>query len=204
VNFETTHDLGLELGLCLDLETAAAGPYHEFVYGSLEAGRRVVEALHEAGASDLAYGQLVLADGRPAGLLSWTTGEVLRRLRVKAAMVLGRTERFRSDPSIAARARLAATTLATLEADDAYVGRVAVAPGFRDTGVGVWIMGRLLEEAKAAGAPRLVAEISPENPAIQRILCGHHGFEHVEQRRVEDPETGRVLAYDHVVHVVGS
>lgn len=184
------------------LESAASAPYMRFTYATAADARRVQALLLERGVGEFVppAGKLLLLDGKPAGMVACLTGAALRRARLAAGAALMRAG-LMADPALARRVQLASTTLLKPAADDFYLSRIAVHEDFRGKGVGAALMQHVLDEAARSQATRCVLEVAPE--AVAAIaLYQRHGFEEIDRRAVEDPETGRALEYIHMQRVI--
>jgi GNAT superfamily N-acetyltransferase len=186
---------------CLEMEYDAVEPYLRFVYADPDQARFVLRFLYDKGLSEVAprYVRMLIRGGRPLAMLACCPAVELRQLRLRAALALSRLDLLRADPAIGRRIQLAARTLIRLEEGDYYVGRLGVVRKLRAAGLGVWMMQSCVDEARELGFRRLTGEVHPSATAMLRLCCERIGFEQVDLRRVEDPESGRELEYVHIV-----
>jgi ribosomal protein S18 acetylase RimI-like enzyme len=185
------------------LESAASEPYTRFTYATPDDARRAQALLFERRVGEFVppAGRLLIVDGKPAGMVACLSGAALPRARLAAGAALMRAG-LMADPGVARRVQLAGTTLLKPTADDFYLSRIAVHEEFRGKGVAAALMQHVLDEAARSQAKRCVLEVAPEAAAAVALYL-RHGFEEIDRRAVEDPETGRALAYVHMQRVIG-
>jgi ribosomal protein S18 acetylase RimI-like enzyme len=186
-------------GALLELELLASEPYVTFVYGDLERARHVDRVLLAQGVAEFApphCGFLRDSEGKASGLLAALPKEELARRRLQCAMTLSRQGLM--DPGTARRLSLAARTLLRPGEGDYYLSRIAVRSDREAQGEGSLLMRQLLERARTSEAKRIVLEVSPRHERAM-ALYRRFGFESVDLRTVLEPETGRELAYHHMV-----
>ena len=195
-----TANIDLDRARYLGLERAASRPYGEFVYGGEEVHAAVHEYLLASGAAEFAppEGKLMVVDGTVVGMVAALSGAMLRQRRMQSAYHLSRSPFVTVDADLMRRIRLAGGTLLRPEDRDLYLSRIAIAPAARGRGLAAAMLDRLLREARAAGAPRCVLEVAPNNAAAL-ALYGRLGFVQVDARSVTDPRTGRGLSYVHML-----
>ena len=184
------------------LESAASAPYMRFTYSTAADARRAQALLFERAVGEFVppAGKLLILDGRPAGMVACLTGAALRRARLAAGAALMRAG-LMADSALARRVQLASTTLLKPAAEDFYLSRIAVHEDFRGQGVGAALLRHVLDEAARSQAPRCVLEVAPEATAAI-ALYQRHGFEEIDRRTVEDPDTDRTLQYVHMQQVM--
>ena len=184
------------------LEAAASAPYQRFIYSTTAEALRAQALLFERGVGEFMppAGRLLILDGKPAGMVACLTGAALPRARLAAGAALTRAGLL-ADAAIARRVQLASTTLLKPAPDDFYLSRIAVHEDFRGRGVGAALMQHVLDEAARSQAKRCVLEVAPE-AAAAIALYRRHAFEEIDRRTVEDPATGRALAYVHMQRVI--
>ena len=181
----------------LALEYAASAAYNEFIYAGRAQADAVRTALFDAGVAEFSppHGCVLLADGAVSGAIACLPASELRKCRMRCAFFLGKSALYREDEALLGRMALAGQTLMKLGAGDYYLSRIAARPGI---GLGGRLLAHCEERAAEAGAARICLEVAAENaPAIS--FYRKHRFEDVERQEVEDPATGRRLAYLHMV-----
>lgn len=62
-------------------------------------------------------------------------------------------------------------------ADEAELLNIAVLPEFQRQGVGMVLLGQMLQEAKQAGANRLLLEVRESNQTARKLYCRHQFVE---------------------------
>ena len=201
LQMEISRQIEPDREFCLEMDYDAVEPYLRFVYDDPAQARFVQRFLYDKGLSEVAprYVRILVRDGRPLAMLACCPAVELRQLRFRAAMALSKVELLRADAGIARRIQLAARTLIRLEKGDYYVGRLGVVRKLRAAGVGVWMMQSCVDEARELGFRRLTGEVHPSATAMLRLCCERIGFEQVDLRRVDDPESHRTLEYVHIV-----
>lgn len=198
--FEISADAGAFFEFCLEMECAAAETYLRFVYDDFEHALAVQRFLGERGLleSSAPYGRVLLKDGEPMALTTGVPGPELKKLRMKSALALQGSDSLRPSPATRARMQLAHKVLFTPTETDLYSSKLGVSPKARGMGAGPLMMRFITDEARARGFSRIMGEVHPENHAMMRVMCEKVGWDRVNELRVEDPETGRWLAYVHV------
>ena len=184
----------------LTLEYLASEPYTRFVYESPDSARLLARALFEQGLGEFAppFGSAALDDnGDVLGMLAFLDGAELARARMDVAIALIR-QGLIEDEAVADRISLAATTMFSVEADDLYLARIAVAAEARGRGIGAELLAELERAARARAKRRIVLEVSPMHPEAIRLYM-RDGFEIVDERHVEDHAAKRSLTYRHLV-----
>ena len=181
----------------LAFEYAASAAYNEFVYADRAQADAVRTALFDAGVAEYCppHGCVLLAGGAVSGALACLPASELRKCRMRSAFFLGKSPVYREDEALLGRMALAGQTLMKLAAGDYYLSRISARRG---VGVGGRLLAHCEGRAAEAGAARICLEVAAANaPAI--AFYRKHGFEDVERLDVEDPATGRRLAYLHMV-----
>jgi ribosomal protein S18 acetylase RimI-like enzyme len=182
----------------LQFAMEASRPYDSFVYAAPDEAAAVNRSLFEARACEFTpeFARLATDEaGLPVGAAVWMTGAELNRARMKTALALA--SRLPRDGSTFARLRAASQTLLRPAADDFHLTRIAVDAAYRGRGVGRFLADRLEREARAAGAPRIVLEVSEDSPGAVQFY-ERLGFERSDRRECVDAETGRRLRYLHL------
>lgn len=197
---EITRDIEPYFEFCLEMECAAAEPYLRFVYDDYEHALASQRFLAEKGLLECSppHGQVLAEDGEPLGAVSGLPGADLRKLRIKAAIALGRHPSLSLDDATRKRLGLARSALFPPEDTDFYSSKLGVSRKARNRGIGEILMRLMNDEGKAGGFRRVIGEIAPDNPAMVRLMTGKVGWVVLDTPRVEDPETGRVLEYHHI------
>jgi ribosomal protein S18 acetylase RimI-like enzyme len=185
----------------LALEYLASEPYTSFVYESPAQARSLARQLFERGLGEYSkpFGTAGLDDDRSTvvGMLAYLDGGELRRARMDVAIALVREGLVTDDP-MSERISLAAETMMAVDESDLYLARIAVADHARGRGIGTMLMAELERAARARGKTRLVLEVSPVHEAALK-LYERAGFEVADEQHVDDPATGRSLAYRHMI-----
>ena len=182
----------------LALEAAASAPYTGFVFDDPAQASAVAHALFTAGAGEFSapHARVALADGRLLGMVTAPlTQRELSRTRFQAARVM--MPLIEAATGVRERSALARATLAALGDGDVYLSRIAVAPDAQRRGVGQALLDWFLAEARARGGRRAVLEVADESAAA-RQLYERAGFAAGAAHAVDDPASGRRLAYTHL------
>lgn len=197
---QISDDVTSHLDFCIEMECAAAEAYLRFVYDDWETAVAVQRLLGEKGLLECSppYGRVLLRDGEPMGMVAGLPGEALRKLRMRAAFALRKHPTLRPDEAIQRRIKLAHRVLVAPEDTDYYSSKLGVSPRARGLGAGPLLMHHVTGEAKRLGFRRIIGEVAPENRTMLHVMCDKVGWERLGEHRVEDPETGRSLAYVHV------
>jgi ribosomal protein S18 acetylase RimI-like enzyme len=188
----------------LALEGLAGAAGHGFIYDDAVQSRAFRAWLLGRGVADFAppWARLLELDGRVAGLLCMLPGRELARRRLLAALALQRAGGAQLPEHVRARLSLLGTTLVRCQADDAYLSSIAVDPAFAGCGLGSWMLTRAIEEARQAGASRLVLEVDRDNGRAQ-ALYARHGFREVGRGEAVDATGTRRVCNIHLALDVG-
>jgi ribosomal protein S18 acetylase RimI-like enzyme len=194
-----TADLGPYTADYLAFEYAASAPYNCFVFDNRSQADEIRQLLFSSGASEYSppFGQLLLQDNSPVGMLACLTGKQLTGARLKSAMTLQRAGVFDRYPVLQHRFQLAAQTLLKPQPDDYYLSRIAVRDNERGRGTGSFLMDYFEREALARDCRRLALEVNAEDEQAIRFYRKHE-FVEGQRRRVVDSSTGRALEYMHM------
>jgi GNAT superfamily N-acetyltransferase len=197
---EITEDAAPYFEFCLEMECAAAESYLRFVYDTMDQAVAIQRFLAEKGLleSSPPFGRVLLRDGEPIGMVSGVPGPQLRALRMKSAIAMRKSSSLELDAVTPKRIQLAHQVLVSPRDTDYYSSKLGVSPAARRTGAGPLLMNFITDEARKRGFERVIGEVHPDNRAMLRVMCEKVGWEQIDERRVEDPETGRSLAYVHV------
>jgi GNAT superfamily N-acetyltransferase len=197
---EITTDIRPYLEFCLEMEHAASRPYTRFVFDDPSEAITLQRFLAERDLAEFSppYGRVMLHNGRPVGMVTGCPGAELKTLRLKSAFALVKEKYFPAGSPIPARIHMAARTLMPPNDDDFYSGRLGIHPSIREAGLGLTLMEKVVEEGRARGFRRVIGEVHPSVKNMLRLCCEGLGFREIERRRVEDPQTSRVLEYVHI------
>jgi len=197
---EITSDVEPYFEFCLEMECAAAEPYLRFVYDDFAKGLAVERFLGEKRLleSSPPYGFVLLEDGEPVGMVSAAPGPELRRLRMRAAFALRKSDALQPNADEQRRIQLAHQALFMPEDTDYYAGKLGVSPDIRSRGASAMLMMHINEQVVARGFARAIAEVEPSNKAMLWVLTDKVGWKILRTPGVEDPATGRSLRYVHL------
>jgi ribosomal protein S18 acetylase RimI-like enzyme len=186
----------------LALEYEASRAYNEFVYDDRDHAETLRRRLFEAGAAEFAprFGRLLVEDGEASGMIACAAAGEIVKCRMKSAMLLGREGRLDPASGFYRRLALAGRTLLPQRPGDFYLSRIAVAPKRGRRGCGARLLRHCEEQARAAGAARIVLEVSADNPAAGFYL--RQGFAEIGGEAVTDEPSGRSLSYLHLARAL--
>lgn len=184
----------------LAMERQVSAPYRAFVFDDAVQAEAVSRCLFDSGACEYGppFAHLLLNDGKISGMMALLTGREVKDVRLRGAIVLGRSGILRSVAHVQQRIKLAAQTLMKLAPDDYYISRFAVLPYQRGQHASSALLERAQSEGVGKGCRRLTAEIHVGN-MVARNCCRRFRFEDVQTSRAHDPVSGRVLEYVHVI-----
>jgi ribosomal protein S18 acetylase RimI-like enzyme len=172
---------------------------NRFVFDSNEDAQRFQAYLFERGVAESCppAGRLLIVDGEPAGILAVLAPPVLRKRRLGAALAAARDPAWAADTGVRRRLQLIGGTLHRVAEDEAYLARIAVGDHAAGRGLGRWLLGEALAEARHLGLARLVLDVSDDNArAIE--FYRRTGFDEIGRVAAEDAETGRRVGYLHL------
>lgn len=184
------------------LELMASLPYAQFVYGSIQEAERVDRMLLESGTAEFGppFARILLAAGRPAGMIAVLSFAELVRARLGAAMTLRRAGVITPGSEREVAVRSAAATLWSVEPDDLYLSRLAVAPEARGRKLGSVLLAEVERSARQRACRRIVLEVASGNrPAVK--LYESAGFVPGEIRAAEHEGRPR-LEYLHMAKAI--
>lgn len=196
---EITKDVEPYFEFCLELENAAARPYLEFVYDDWDHAMAVQRMLGERGLleSSPPFGRVLLKDGEPIAMVSGVPGAELKRLRMRAAFALQKSD-LKPDEATQGRVKLAHQAIFIPEESDYYSGKLGTTPASRGTGAGAIMMRLINDEAKEGGFRRAIGEVEVSNAPMLRLMLEKVHWKKVRIARVEDAGSGRSLEYMHI------
>jgi ribosomal protein S18 acetylase RimI-like enzyme len=181
----------------LALEAEASAPYAAFVYRDRAEAAAIQRLLFDKGAGEFAarFGQVSIDEDGVAGMFASLPGAELATVRMKAAWAVAKAGLVPPQSTTAARTTLAAATLIKPRPTDHYLSRIAVSAAHRGRGVGGSLLRAAIARARAAGADRLVLEVSPTHGAAAGMYA-RHGFAVEDERTVTHED--RSLTYRHM------
>lgn len=179
------------------LEDQAARRYNRFVFRDEALSRRIRRRLYRENLAEFSppYGEIVLEDGRVVGMVSFLEGGRVRRLGLRAAMLLRESGLLSPQRGVLRRMKTASDAALAPDSGDLYLSRIAVAPAERGRGIGTRLLDRFESVARARGAERLVLNV---NEAAEGAVSFYRNAGYGEVARGTAVDGGRSLTYLHM------
>lgn len=185
----------------LRLEDQAARVYNRFVFRDEALSRRIRRRLYRENLAEFSppHGEILLEDAQVVGMVSFLEGGRVRRLRLRAAMLLRKSGLLSPQPGVLRRMKAVSGAALAPGSGDLYLSRIAVAPAERGRGIGTRLLDRFESAARERGAERLVLNVN-EAAEGAASFYRHAGYEEVGRGTAVDG--GRSLTYLHMTKPV--
>jgi ribosomal protein S18 acetylase RimI-like enzyme len=183
----------------LALEYAASEPYNSFVFDDKAQADEIRHLLFFSGACEYSppFGQILLDDSAPVGMIACLTGKQLTSIRLKGALELRRAGIVERYPGLQQRLQLASQTLLKPHAEDFYLSRIAITATQRGHGIGSFLMNHFEQTGRGLECQRLTLEVNAMDEHATNFYR-KHDFVELQKQRVVDSVTGRTLEYLHM------
>ena len=194
-----TTDIEPHVADYLALESAASEPYNSFVFDNKAQADEIRQLLFSSGACEYSppFGQILLDESAPVGMIACLTGKQLTGIRLKGALELRRAGIVERYPGLQQRLQLAGQTLLKPHAEDFYLSRIAITASQRGQGTGSFLMNHFERTGRALACRRLTLEVNAADEQATNFYRKHQ-FVELERQQVVDAATGRTLQYMHM------